>query len=131
MSRPFGSENEQTRVTREVFSQAFLELEGVAGLVKWAKGLEGTCTVPKNGDNLKDFYKLFAKTLPKEIKTEDKNKTQENFVKWIQAEEERLSLEKGTPAKMIDAPCEEIKEEKGENKQTPPIKVLPNPDEEE
>ena len=79
--------------------------------MKWAKGLEGTCTTPKHGDNLKLFYTLFAKTLPKEIKTEDKNKTQENFVKWIQAEEERLKLEKGSPAKMIECSGDEISKE--------------------
>ncbi len=98
-----GTETEHTKVNREVFSKAFLELGGIDALVKWAKGLTGTCTVPKNGDNLKHFYKLFAKTLPKEIKTEDINKTQENFVKWIQAEEEKLRLEEGRPNKLIDA----------------------------
>ncbi len=99
--------NEATRIKREVFSQAFLKLGGVDRLVKWAEGLEGTCTVPKNGSNLKDFYKMFAKTLPKEIRreTEDLNKTQENFVKWIQAEEERLKIEAGHPSKLIDAPA--------------------------
>ena len=110
MGRPLGSENHITRVTRDVFSQAFLEIGGVSALVKWARGLTGTCTTLKAGDkdNLKDFYKLFAKTLPKEIKTEDVNKTQENFVKWIQAEEERLRIEKGTPVKLIEASAESV-----------------------
>ena len=97
---------EATRVTRKVFSEAFIGLGGVDRLIQWAKGLEGTCATPQNGDNMKEFYKLFAKTLPKEIKTEDVNKTQENFVKWIQAEEERLRIEKGTPAKLIEASAE-------------------------
>jgi hypothetical protein len=99
--------SEATRIKREVFCQAFLKLGGVDRLVKWAEGLEGTCTTPTNGDNLKDFYKLFAKTLPKEIRreTEDLNKTQENFVKWIQAEEEKLRLEEGRPNRLIDAPA--------------------------
>ncbi len=98
---------EPTRIKREVFSQAFLKLGGVDRLVRWAEGLEGTCTIPTNGNNLKDFYKMFAKTLPKEIRkeTEDLNKTQENFVKWIQAEEERLKLEAGQPHKLIDSPA--------------------------
>ncbi len=98
---------EKTRIRREVFSQAFLKLGGIDRLVKWAEGLEGTCTTPKNGNNLKEFYKLFAKTLPKEIKTqtEDINKTQENFVKWIQAEEEKLKLAEGKPSKILDAPA--------------------------
>ncbi len=98
---------ETTRIRREVFSKAFVQLGGVDRLVRWAEGLEGTCTVPKNGNNLKDFYKLFAKTLPKEImnKTEDVNKSQENFVRWIQAEEEKLRLEEGRPDKILDVPA--------------------------
>ncbi len=103
--RTTGTETEKTKVNREVFSQAFLELGGVDALVKWAKGLSGTCTTPKNGDNLKHFYKLFAKTLPKEIKTEDLNKTQENFVKYIQAQEEKQRLAEGKPVKILDAPA--------------------------
>lgn len=98
--------NETTRIKREVFSKAFLQLGGVDRLVRWAEGLVGTCTTPVNGDNLKDFYKLFAKTLPKEIKVEDVNKSQENFVRYIQAQEERLRIEKGTPAKMIETSVE-------------------------
>jgi hypothetical protein len=57
---------------------------------------------------------------PKKLQATVEN-SQENFVKWIQAEEEKLRLEEGSPAKMIDAPCEEIKEEKGKDKKTPPL----------
>lgn len=103
---------EKTRITRAVFSEAFIGLGGVDRLIKWAKGLEGTCTTPKNGDNMKDFYKLFAKTLPREIKTEDVNKSQENFVKYIQAQEERMRIEKGTPVKMIDVEVENLDKNK-------------------
>ncbi len=108
-----GTETERTKITREVFSEAFLNLEGVEGLVKWAKGLEGTCTSPKNGNNLKLFYTLFAKTLPKEIKTEDRNKTHEQFIKWIQSEEAKKLAESGQPTALIEAP-----EVEGNNRKT-------------
>jgi len=98
-----------TKVSREVFSEAFIGLGGADRLIKWANGLEGTCTTPKNGDNLKAFYTLFVKQLPKEIKTEDLNKSQENFVRYIQAQEARLKLESGTPAKMIDVSADDVK----------------------
>ena len=106
MSREVGSENAITKATREVFTKAFFMLGGEDRLVKWANGLEGTCTTPKNGDNLKHFYTLFVKQLPKHVKTEDVNKSQENFVKWIQAEEAKRKLEAGTPAKLIEGSAE-------------------------
>ena len=105
MPRTPGSENEITKATREVFTKAFFMLGGEDRLARWAEGYETTCTTEKkNGNNLKQFYTLFAKTLPKHVKTEDINKSQENFVKWIQAEEERLRLEAGQPHKLIDSP---------------------------
>lgn len=100
------------RLTKEVFSLAFNRLGGVERLVKWAEGLEGTCTTPAKGNNLKIFYTLFAKTLPKELKTEDMNKSQENFIKLIQAQEEQKRIEKGTPTKLIEASVENLDKNK-------------------
>ena len=98
-----GCPNEITKATRHVFNEAFLKLGGVEALVKWAHGLEGTCTTPTKGDNMKHFYTLFAKTLPKEIKTEDMNRTHEQFIELIQMENQNKLETKGQPLELIEA----------------------------
>jgi hypothetical protein len=106
-----GAVSELTKVTREVFSEAFIHLGGAKGLIKWAKGLEGTCTTAKNGDNMSMFYTLFAKTLPKEIKTEDLNRTHEQFIELMKEDKEHKQLTAGKPLELV-----EVSPEKGENK---------------
>jgi len=97
MPRTVGAVNESTRITREVFNLAFTELGGVRRLVEWAE----------KDDNLKHFYTLFAKVLPKEIKTEDQNRTHEQFIELMMMDEERKKLEEGKPAMLIDAADEQ------------------------
>jgi hypothetical protein len=97
-----GAVNELTKVTREVFSEAFIQLGGVPRLMKWAEGLEGTCTTAKNGDNLKLFYTLFAKVLPKEIKTEDLNRTHEQFIELMKMDKEQKVLTAGQPLELVE-----------------------------
>ena len=97
MPRTVGAVNESTRITREVFNLAFTELGGVQRLVEWAE----------KDDNLKHFYTLFAKVLPKEIKTEDQNRTHEQFIELMMMDEERKKLEEGKPAMLIDAADEQ------------------------
>lgn len=101
MTRPLNSPNEVTRITREVFNLAFEQLGGVPALVRWANGLEGTCTTAKNGNNLKHFYTLFAKVLPKEIKTEDVNRTHEQFVEFMKLQDDQKKLDEGKPATLL------------------------------
>lgn len=81
---------------RDQFGEAFEKLGGVDELINWAR------------DNKKSFYSLFAKMVTKEIKLEDVNKSQENFVKLIQAQEEQKRIDKGTPVKMIDVDVENL-----------------------
>ena len=96
MPRTVGAVNESTRITREVFNLAFTELGGVRRLVEWAE----------KDDNLKHFYTLFAKVLPKEIKTEDQNRAHEQFIELMMMEEEQRKLEEGKPFEFIEAPGE-------------------------
>ncbi|MEE9215107.1 MAG: hypothetical protein V3U54_10005 [Thermodesulfobacteriota bacterium] len=93
-----GCPNKITTI-RQKFGECFDRMGGVDALLEWAE------------DNKSQFYNMFSKMATKEIKTEDKNKSQENFVKWIQAEEEKLRLEEGTPAKMIECSGDEISKE--------------------
>ncbi len=81
MPRPEGSLNVITQVKREVFSDAFIQLGGVTKLLEWAKGLD------HNGDsNLRHFYNLFAKTLPREVKVDTSItlRTHEQFIEMMQ-----------------------------------------------
>ena len=96
MPRTVGAVNESTRITREVFNLAFTELGGVQRLVEWAE----------KDDNLKHFYTLFAKVLPKEVKTEDQNRTHEQFIEWSEQKDRELLAEAGKPAGLIEAPVE-------------------------
>lgn len=60
--RPKGSLNKFTANAKQAFQAAFDELGGVAGLVTWAKADEGK--------NLTDFYKLYARLIPTDLKVE-------------------------------------------------------------
>ncbi len=94
MSRK-GCPNVITQVKREVFSDAFLQLGGVKGLMTWARGED------HNGDsNLRHFYSLFAKTLPREIKTEVVNRTHEQFIELML--EKQKSLIEQKPVALIE-----------------------------
>lgn len=86
-----GSQNKITKITREVFNEAFQLLGGVPALVAWSKE-EG---------NMKHFYTLFAKVLPKEIKTEDLNRTHEQFVELMRLLDEQKKLDEGKPAALL------------------------------
>jgi len=55
--RPKGSKNKFTEL-KEAFLEAFEELGGVDGLVKWAK---------KNNKCQGEFYKMIAKMLPSNV----------------------------------------------------------------
>ena len=105
-----GCPNEITKITRQVFSDAFVELGGVSRLMRWAQGYETTCTTETKPEktNLKHFYTLFAKVLPKEIKTEDMNRTHEQFIELINAENKQLELTKGEPAGLIEASAKSV-----------------------
>jgi len=59
--RPKGAENKITRTIKEHFKDAFEELGGSEGLVKWAK---------KSDENLGMFYRMCTKMIP----TPDKEK---------------------------------------------------------
>ncbi len=96
MSRK-GSGNLITREMKEEIVEVFNLHGGAQGLFEWSA---------KSDANRKVFYLIWSKMIPKETKTEDINKTQENFVKWIQAEEEKLKLAEGKPSKILDAPAE-------------------------
>lgn len=60
--RPKGSLNKFTTNAKQAFQTAFEELGGVEGLVAWAQKDEGK--------NLGDFYKLFARLIPTDVKVE-------------------------------------------------------------
>lgn len=96
MGRALGSLNKITRAENDVFDLAFKKLGGWKGLVKWAK----------NG-HLGEFYTLYVKRQPKHIKTEDTNKTHEQFIQMIKNEQEQRQLEKGKPVMVLDAPVKE------------------------
>ncbi|MGR3303654.1 MAG: hypothetical protein ACUZ8I_14310 [Candidatus Scalindua sp.] len=100
-----GCPNEITKVTRHVFNDAFIELGGVSRLMRWAQGYETTCTTEAKPDktNLKHFYTLFAKVLPKEIKTEDMNRTHEQFIELIQMENQHMLDTKGKPLELVES----------------------------
>lgn len=112
MSRK-GIPNQITKITREVFSQAFIELGGVDRLMRWAQGYETTCTEEAKPatSNMKHFYTLFAKVLPKEIKIEDTNRTHEQFIELINAENKQLELTKGEPTGLIEVSSETQRKE--------------------
>jgi hypothetical protein len=57
--RKKGTPNARTVQAKEALSQAFADLGGVPALVTWAK------------DNPTDFYRIWSKILPTEIKNAD------------------------------------------------------------
>jgi hypothetical protein len=77
---------------RKDFADVFAQLGGITGMILWAK---------KSEANRKVFYSMYAKMVTKEVVTEDKNKTHDQFVKWIQEVEEQEKLLEGTPAKLV------------------------------
>lgn len=99
MSRLEGTLNQRTLVTREVFSDAFIQLGGVPRMLKWAqeKDKEG------NTPNMSLFYTLFAKVLPKEIKTENLNRTHEQFIEMIRHMDTQDQIAQGRPAMLMVA----------------------------
>jgi hypothetical protein len=90
--RPLGSKDQITKVTRQVFNDAFLELGGVPALVEFAK---------ESTTNMRHFYTLFAKVLPKEVKTEDMNRTHEQFIELMKLENEQREIDKGKPVALL------------------------------
>jgi len=88
-----GCPNKITTI-REKFGECFDRMGGVEALFEWAK------------DNKKSFYSMYAKMVTKEIKTEDKNKSHDQFVKWIQEQEAEELEGKGKPLMLIDSPVE-------------------------
>lgn len=54
--RPVGTKNKMTMAAKEAFALAFKDIGGVAALCRWAK---------RNPD---DFYKLYAKLIPVEVR---------------------------------------------------------------
>jgi len=78
---------------RRDFAEAFDRLGGVDGLVGWAK---------EDNVNMKVFYTLFSKMVTKEVVTEDKNKSHDQFIKWIQEVEEQETKQIGQPLRLVD-----------------------------
>ncbi len=78
---------------REQFGDCFERMGGVEGLYEWAQ------------ENLKSFYTLYAKMAEKHIKTEDTNKTHEQFIEMIRIEQEQRRIESGKPVMVLDAPA--------------------------
>lgn len=66
--RPKGSQNKTAIAVKEALESAFNDIGGIKALVKWAKKPE----------NQGDFYKLYAKLLPKDVnvKTSDPTKSE-------------------------------------------------------
>ena len=60
--RPKGAENKITRTIKEHFKDAFEELGGSEGLVKWAK---------KSDENLGMFYRMCTKMIPRPDKEKE------------------------------------------------------------
>ena len=60
--RKKGIPNKFTTNAKQAFQQAFDELGGADGLVAWAQADEGK--------NLGDFYKLYARLIPVDLKVE-------------------------------------------------------------
>jgi len=72
--RPKGSENKITRTVKEHFKDAFEELGGSEGLVKWAK---------KSDENLGMFYRMCTKMIPRPDKEKEiVNENTTIIVKW-------------------------------------------------
>lgn len=97
-----GQLNRITTAHNLVFSEAFDLLGGVDGLIKWAQGLEGTCTIPKDGNNLALFYTLFAKRLPKHQINEDLNRSHEQFIELMKIENQQRLETAGQPVGLIE-----------------------------
>lgn len=92
MSRPLGSPTLITKV-RDCFFTVFEQLGGSQGLYDWAN---------KNDQNKKAFYTMCVKLSPKEIKTENMNRTHEQFIEAIMQENKRLELSRGKPSALIE-----------------------------
>ncbi len=103
--RPEGSKNKLTLI-REKFGDSFELTGGLEALVEWGKTHRGA------------YYKIIAGLFPKEAQVSVEHK-HEDFINRCIEEERKKELEAGKPFKMIECDSEEIKEEKGENKQTP------------
>ncbi len=96
--RPKGSKNKLNIDIKEVFDLAFQGIGGAEALTEWAQSHKS------------NFFKIYASMHPRKLQATVEH-AQEDFVKWIQEEEERLSLEKGSPAKMIECSGDEISKE--------------------
>lgn len=102
MSRK-GIPNVINQVKREVFSDAFLKLGGVTRLIAWAESID------HNGDsNLRHFYALFSKTLPREIKTDITVRTHEQFIEMLNMDKQEQV--DSTPVALLEIASEEEKE---------------------
>ncbi len=94
--RPKGSKNKLNTDIKEAFDVAFQGIGGAKALTEWAQSHKS------------NFFKIYASMHPRKLQATVEN-SHENFVKWIQAEEEKLRLEEGTPTKMIECLGEEQK----------------------
>lgn len=99
-----GQLNDRTIITREVFSDAFIQLGGVPRLVKWAqeKDKEGALV------NMGLFYSLFAKVLPKEVKTDITVRTHEQFIEMLNMDKQEQV--DSAPVALLEIASEEKKE---------------------
>jgi hypothetical protein len=77
---------------RKDFAEVFDKLGGIEGMYIWAKDSDA---------NKKIFYSMFSKMVTKEVVTEDKNRTHDQFVKWIQEVEEQDAKQVGQPMKLV------------------------------
>lgn len=72
VGRPPGSPNKTTKEVKEALQTAFESLGGIPGLIKWAKKdipiIKNGVIVAYTQANLTEFYKMWAKLLPVELK---------------------------------------------------------------
>ena len=59
--RPKGIPNKLTQSAKAAFQAAFEALDGVEGLVKWAK---------QDDDHMGEFYKMYARLIPVDLKVD-------------------------------------------------------------
>jgi hypothetical protein len=88
-----GSRNKISNSIRQDFHDVFDAVGGVEGMRQW---------VWSDIKNRKVFYQMYAKMVTKEVVTEDKNKSHDQFVKWIQEQEAEEKKEIGVPLKLIE-----------------------------
>lgn len=100
MSRK-GCQNVVSSEMRQSFYDVFARNGGTQGLYDWSN---------ESKDNKRTFYLMCIKILPKEIKTEDLNRTHEQFIELMKLEKEHKQLTAGKPLELVEASSEKGRE---------------------